>query len=346
MGRLNGHANDSSASHLKRKDVALPAALPGANTTSRFTPEQIEQFVAQLEVPFDPSVIEWRVTSTGNQNGRSRGLVIPYADQRAYTDRLNALFSPAGWTRKYIIHTSANFQRGKDQKTTAKVFVTCDLTIFGLGSHSATGEEWTDNDNAGTSAEAQAFKRACSCFGLGRYLYHFTGIWVEVDERKRAKGTPKLPGWATPEGWRQGLRPQPETDQGSWDSGAPAKNTNTNHEQQQGSNQGECLQLTRQVEAMAEPLGKGLYRGLLKTVARAWKPSDILDVAVLQNVLTHMQAADRGLRRLEAALDKTGPEALAPILRSLNLKSLDQLNSLDILQKLLLAVEARADDLS
>lgn len=97
---------------------------------------------------------------------------------------------------------------------------------------------------------------------------------------------------------------------------------------------------------MAEPLGKGLYRGLLKTVARAWKPSDILDVAVLQNVLTHMQAADRGLRRLEAALDKTGPEALAPILRSLNLKSLDQLNSLDILQKLLLAVEARADDLS
>jgi hypothetical protein len=42
----------------------------------------------------------------------------------------------------------------------AKVFVTCELTIFGLGSHSATGEEWTDNDNAGTSAEAQAFKRA------------------------------------------------------------------------------------------------------------------------------------------------------------------------------------------
>jgi len=52
------------------------------------------------------------------------------------------------------------------------VLVTCELTIFGLGSHSATGEEWADNDNAGTAAEAQAFKRACSCFGLGRYLYH------------------------------------------------------------------------------------------------------------------------------------------------------------------------------
>ena len=70
-------------------------------------------------------------------SGPNRGQVIPYADQRAYTDRLNALFSSAGWTRRYTVHTSANFQRAKDQKTTAKVFVICDLTIFGFGSHSS-----------------------------------------------------------------------------------------------------------------------------------------------------------------------------------------------------------------
>jgi hypothetical protein len=40
--------------------------------------------------------------------------------------------------------------------------------------------------------ENQAFKRACSCFGLGRYLYHFTGVWVELDQRKRPKIVPKL----------------------------------------------------------------------------------------------------------------------------------------------------------
>jgi hypothetical protein len=80
-----------------------------------------------------------------------------------------------------------NFQRGKDQKIVAKVLVTCELTIFGLGSHSATGEEWADDENAGTSAEAQAFKRACWCFGLGRYLYYFQGIWVDLDQRKRPK---------------------------------------------------------------------------------------------------------------------------------------------------------------
>jgi len=45
--------------------------------------------------------------------------------------------------------------------------------------HAGLGEEWEENDNAGTAAEAQAFKRACSCFGLGRYLYDLEGQWVD-----------------------------------------------------------------------------------------------------------------------------------------------------------------------
>jgi hypothetical protein len=49
---------------------------------------------------------------------------------------------------------NSNFERTSDQKIVAKVLVTCELTIFGLGSHSATGEEWADDANAGTSAEA------------------------------------------------------------------------------------------------------------------------------------------------------------------------------------------------
>ena len=164
-------------------DTNIPTAL---------TPTaKIKELIANLEVPFHPSVIEWRVTNT-SKGGSPRGQVMPYADQRAYTDRLNTLVTPAGWTRRYTIHTSATFERSKDQKIVAKVLVTCELTIFGLGSHSATGEEWADDDNAATAAEAQSFKRACSCFGLGRYLYYFTGTWVDLDDRKRPKTVPKL----------------------------------------------------------------------------------------------------------------------------------------------------------
>jgi hypothetical protein len=55
------------------------------------------------------------------------------------------------------------------------------------------------------------------------------------------------------------------------------------------------------IEALEKPLGKGLYRGLLKTVARVWTPSQVRDLAVLRKLLGHMQAAERGLRRLEPA---------------------------------------------
>jgi hypothetical protein len=289
-------------------------------------------------VPFEPTLIEWRVINTSKGSGSNRGQVIPYADQRAYTDRLNALFSPAGWTRKYTVHTSANFQRSKDQQTTAKVCVTCDLTIFGIGSHSATGEEWADNENALTAAEAQAFKRSCACFGLGRYLYHFTGTWVDLDERKRPKTTPKLAGWATPAGWRQGLRP------GQTPGPQPSKATSNSDTQNHSSGRTQDKQrdLVQRIERMAELLGRGLYRGLLKTIATVWKPSDITDIVVLEKVLVHMQAAERGFKRLEVALDKTGLEPLAVILQSFNLNSLDRVESLDSLHKIVLALEAKA----
>lgn len=93
---------------------------------------------------------------------------------------------------------------------------------------------------------------------------------------------------------------------------------------------------------MAEPLGRGLYRGLLKTVARVWNPSQVQDAALLQRVLADMLAAERGLRRLDAAIDKTGTEPLAAVLHSLNVKSLGQVDNLETLQEIVLALEGKA----
>jgi hypothetical protein len=170
MSPANGHANDpANVPTTAVQQFAPPASDINVPTALMPTSTRVKELIANLEVPFHPSVIQWRVTNT-SKGGSPRGQVMPYADQRAYTDRLNALFAPAGWTRRYAVHTSTNFERSKDQKIVAKVLVTCELTIFGLGSHSAMGEEWADDDNAAMAAEAQSFKRACSCFGLGRYL--------------------------------------------------------------------------------------------------------------------------------------------------------------------------------
>lgn len=334
MAPPNGHANGS----MGRSGNAAPSAplvALTAGATRQFTAEEIRHLVAALEMPFAPSQIDWRVTNTSKTGSPPRGQVVPYADPRAYTDRLNLLVTPAGWTRKYVIHTSANFQRDKDQRVVAKVLVACELTIFGLGSNSATGEEWADGDNACTSAEAQAFKRACTSFGLGRYLYYYAGTWVDLDERKRPKTVPALPAWATPEGWRKGIRPQQRGDSPIRDPLANAKPGTDGRPAAPSS-------LILQIEALAEPLGKRMYRGLLKRIARVWNPRDIQDAALQQQVLAHMQAAERGFRRLDAALDSAGPEALTEILRPLKLQSIDQVDDLHTLREIVVALEATA----
>jgi hypothetical protein len=345
MSPANGHANGAGVSQSSQTTGPLAAAdvLDGP-ATPPFVSQEVQGLFKELEVPFDPSVIEWRVTNATKD--KTRGQVIPYADQRAYTDRLNLLVTPAGWTRKYAIHTSANFQRGKDQRIVAKILVTCELTIFGLGSHSATGEEWADDDNAGTSAEAQAFKRACSCFGLGRYLYYFTGVWVDLDDRKRPKTVPKLPNWATPEDWRTGSRPCREAHSKSTKATPNPSDRNGNPRQERNAVGCEPSAVVQQIEAMAQPLGKRLYRGLLKTVAQAWSPGQIQDVALQHKVLEHMQAAERGLGRLQAVLERVGAGALSPVMRSLQLTSLDQVDNLETMKRIILALEAKGPERS
>jgi hypothetical protein len=342
MSPTNGHANDPANSPINAvqqfapppSDTSIPTALaPNAS--------KIKELIASLEVPFHPSVIEWRVANT-SKGGAPRGQVMPYADQRAYTDRLNALVTPAGWTRRYAVHTSANFERSKDQKIVAKVLVTCELTIFGLGSHSATGEEWADNDNAATAAEAQSFKRACSCFGLGRYLYYFTGTWVDLDDRKRPKSVPQLAGWATPAGWLQGLRPDAEVASKLSQRAMPANDGKSAGLRSANGTSDRGASLLREIEQMEQALGKRMYRGLLKTLARLWNPKDIQDPAVQQKVLAHMQAAERGFRRLDAALDRVGPEPLQQILNSMRLQSLTQVDNLQTLQQIVHALETTA----
>jgi len=336
MTPTNGHADAATSVGATHSPPAVPTLSGEERSAREVDPAEIKDLIAKLEVPFAASVIEWRVTNT-TKDSPPRGQLMPYADQRAYTDRLNTLFSPAGWTRKYAVHTSANFQRDKDQKTVAKVFVTCELTIFGIGSHSATGEEWAVDQNAGTAAEAQAFKRASCCFGLGRYLYYFSGFWVDLDSHKRPKNLPKLPAWATPEGWKAGLRPN----QAEHQTRTSQSESNDGDSVATGGMGTPNANLVSQIEAMAEPLGRGLYRGLLKTLARVWQPAQIADSALLKKVLEHMQAAERGLRRLDQTLNRADPEAMASVLRSMNLKSFDQVNSLETLKQIVLAVEAR-----
>ena len=59
---------------------------------NEFSDEQQQEVLEKLTIPFPPDAISWRVTNK-SKDGK-RGCVIPYGDQRAYTDRLNEVFPP------------------------------------------------------------------------------------------------------------------------------------------------------------------------------------------------------------------------------------------------------------
>jgi hypothetical protein len=159
-----------------------------------------------------------------------------------------------------------------------------------------------------------------------------TGVWVDLDERKRPKSIPPLPGWATPAGWAQGLRP----------NGTNKTNGGTN-DAKASEPYPQRSSVIGEIEGMAEQLGRGLYRGLLRDLARVWNPRQIQDISLQQRVLEHMRSAERGLRRLEAALDKLGPEALIPVLKQHRLTSIERIDNLELLKRIMLELEGAAD---
>lgn len=298
--------------------------------------EQLNEVLQALAIPFELAVVQWRATEYSDDG--THGLMLPYADPRAYSDRLNDLFTPAGWSRKYAVQASAPVQRSK-RGPAAKILVTCEVTITCIGTNSGTGEEWSDKENALTAAEAQAFKRALSCFGLGRYLYDVDGEWIELNEHGFPIRIPRLPRWATPNGWVAGLRPKPKRNRRAL---ARANGLASNGCHTSPETNGQRQHLIVAIEAMESKIGKRFYRGLLKNIARVWSPQQIQETAALEKVLAQMQGAERGVTRLDAAQAKLAPETIQRIITSLNAPP-TKLEDLQTLHALVVALEKEVD---
>ena len=338
----------AAANGTAHTPVALVNGHAGVSYVSPvFTPERLKELMAALEEPFDPTEIKWRVTNTtqiGSRNGpRFRGQMLAYADPRAYTDRLNDLFTPSGWTRDYTVQLVQNFERkerGSTERTiTAKIVVTCRVTIHGFGAHTGLGEEWADNDNAGTAAEAQAFKRACSCFGLGRYLYDLEGQWVDLDEKKRPLETPRLPDWARPK-----ARPSEPRGSAHGSNGNTPGSGNGNAAARNGRGGLYRDEVLAQVRSLSDTVGFSLARGVLKAVANVDDASKIRDMAKLTMAFDRLQDLVRGVKRLRTAIRKCGPQRYSALCRELNLPSdsLDDVPDRATLRRLVETLEGEA----
>lgn len=315
-------------------------AVPGNSDNSQgvqMTTERLQKIREMLTEPFDPGEIKWRVTATSTQQTKhgpqKRGQLIAYADQRAYTDRLNEVLGEWGWTRSYDVQVAQNFERrapGDKTQTavSAKVVVVSKVTIHGLGSHTGVGEEWADDENAATRAEAQAFKRACACFGLGRYLYDLDKTWVDLDQYNRPLQTPNLPDWALP----SYARPEPRPHR------TPAE------QPRQSLVRTEMLAKIRE---LCEKVGHSLSLFVLNKYAGVVDPEKV-GFAKVTAVFERLTDIGNGIDRLKRAVAVVGESRYSVICRELNFasESIDDIPNRDALKALLSRIEAEAAEVS
>ena len=299
-----------------------------------------QDLLNKLLVPFHPNDISWRVTNK-SKDGK-RGCVIPYGDQRAYTDRLNACVTPAGWTRAYSVATVSPLTRMKKNQTiqTGKVIVTCVVTIASVGSHAGTGEMWADDENAMTRAEAQAFKRACSCFGLGRYFYDFTEMWVDLDDYGSPRSIPRLPSWALPSGITeekaQTGKSQPPSAPASNDRSPAAKKV-------QPIDEALDPELTREIEGYRKNIGDALYYETFKKGGPAKNARELPGLKAQRWILSHMETVQRGLDGIRELADTVGEQAFYGVLDRYKVQSVAKIPSFEVLKKVFTELKEQAN---
>jgi hypothetical protein len=290
------------------------------------TAEERATILAQLSEPFDPREIKWRVTHTSKDS--RRGAVIAYADARAYQDRLNTIVTAAGWSSNYHVCTLTNIMRTRGfnkEVMSGKVLSTCKVTIEGIGDHSATGEAWADEDCAMTSSDAQAFKRACSAFGLGRYLYNLEEVWVDLDEHKQPKRLPQLPKWAMPGKAVDAGRAETQR------SAASKQNPPTGNE---GSTTAVDPRLIDEIEGFRRELGKDLYGEVIQKIGKARDARGLASNEAANLVLEWLRRANRGIEKARNLSEKMSIGEYDSIFNRMRVGSLNTIPSMAVLSQL------------
>ena len=151
-----------------------------------------DALLKQLKNPFDPRFVKFRVGATNAD--KTKGIALAYIDSREVMKRLDDVCGVGGWQDKYI--------------TVDGGFV-CELSLLIDG-------VWVTKSNAAGNTKVEpikggasdAFKRAASVWGVGRYLYYLPNLWVPIRPQGNSHvlaEVPELPDWALPgqvENWQ------------------------------------------------------------------------------------------------------------------------------------------------
>jgi len=180
-------------------------------------------------------------------------------------------------------------------------------------------------DKVDDGFEAQAFKRAASCYGLGRYLYNFAEMWVPLNEFRQPVEFPKLPHWALPKGNNTG-KSHPAAG-----SRPPA------------AQRGPIDQKTKvRIEGFRRILGDPIYGEILWRVAHTRQANAIPNAQLQANVAEAMERASRGFSKAHSLAEQIGETSFIAILDKLRIESMTTIPRLEMLKTLVVELEQEA----
>jgi len=145
-----------------------------------------------LRVPMPDAAVEWRVSRSGDKNGKPWAQIVPYASARFLMDRLDEVLTPGGWqTSMEVVHTGhlvpqAKYVNGEwvEKDVWMPPSIVCAIAI-------KVEEEWVWKSDAAEFTDfaptkggaTHAFRRACVPWDVAgcRLLYTLDGpVWANI----------------------------------------------------------------------------------------------------------------------------------------------------------------------
>jgi hypothetical protein len=180
-------------------------------------------------------------------------------------------------------------------------------------------------DKVDDGFEAQAFKRAASCYGLGRYLYNFREMWVSLDDHKQPIQIPALPKWALPTGKAAGsMRPTTGLKPATVQRGPIDQ------------------KMTAKIEGFQGALGAPIYAEILRLIAKVERARDIPNAQLQLQIAHWMERALRGIEKVRALAKQIGETRFNAVLEQLQVNPTAPLPDLETLKLLAAELEQEA----
>lgn len=165
----------------------------------------------RLHIPFHASDVEWRLSHSGESNGKLWAMALCYVTNRAIMERLDAAVGPENWRNEYKPSPCGGVLCGLSINVGGEWITKWDGS-GNMDASSAPGG--LSQSDAAKGTLSGAMKRAAVQWGIGRYLYNLPEGWAtcyEDTKRGQFRGKtknkkafswdpPELPKWALPDG--------------------------------------------------------------------------------------------------------------------------------------------------